>query len=158
MKSVLITFDQAYYERIMALLDRLGCRGFTYLEKVQGRGSKTGDPHFGSHAWPSMCSAILTVVEDNKVDSLLDTLHKMDLQTEQLGLRAFVWTIIIDIPPYDRYLIHTYNIQETFFFTGRLRQTESRFHIILQTQTFSNTIRGNRKTTIYFGRKFPSKH
>ena len=29
MKSVLITFDQAYYERIMALLDRLGCRGFT---------------------------------------------------------------------------------------------------------------------------------
>lgn len=51
MKSVLITFDQAYYERIMALLDRLGCRGFTYLEKVQGRGSKTGDPHFGSHAF-----------------------------------------------------------------------------------------------------------
>ena len=87
MKSVLITFDQAYYERIMALLDRLNCRGFTYLEKVQG------DPHFGSHAWPSMCSAILTVVDDNKVDPLLDTLHKMDLQTEQLGLRAFVWNI-----------------------------------------------------------------
>ena len=78
MKSVLITFDQAYYERIMALLDRLGCRGFTYLEKVQGRGSKTGDPHFGSHAWPSMCSAILTVVDDSKVDPLLDTLHKMN--------------------------------------------------------------------------------
>lgn len=36
MKSVLITFDQAYYERIMALLDRLGCRGFTYLEKSTG--------------------------------------------------------------------------------------------------------------------------
>ena len=90
MKSVLITFDQTYYERIIALLDRLGCRGFTY---VQGRGSKTGDPHFGSHAWPSMCSAILSVVEDEKVDPLLDTLHKMDLQTEQLGLRAFVWNI-----------------------------------------------------------------
>ena len=93
MKSALITFDQAYYERIMALLDRLNCRGFTYLEKVQGRGSKPGDPHFASPAWPSMCSAILTVVDDNKVDPLLDTLHKMDLQTEQLGLRAFVWNI-----------------------------------------------------------------
>ena len=93
MKSVLITFDQAYFERIIALLDRLNCRGFSYLEKVQGRGSKTGDPHFGSHAWPSMCSAILTVVDDNKVDPLLDTLHKMDLETEQLGLRAFVWNI-----------------------------------------------------------------
>ena len=37
MKSVLITFDQAYYERIMALLDRLNCRGFTYLENVAQR-------------------------------------------------------------------------------------------------------------------------
>lgn len=55
MKSVLITFDQAYYERIIATLDRLNCRGFTYWEQVRGRGSKTGDPHYGSHAWPSMC-------------------------------------------------------------------------------------------------------
>ena len=84
MKSVLITFDQAYYERIIATLDRLNCRGFTYWEQVRGRGSKTGDPHYGSHAWPSMCSAILTMVED---------LHNMDKQTEQLGLRAFVWNI-----------------------------------------------------------------
>ena len=66
MKSVLITFDQAYYERIIATLDRLNCRGFTYWEQVRGRGSKTGDPHYGSHAWPSVCSAILTMVEDGK--------------------------------------------------------------------------------------------
>ena len=90
MKSVLITFDQAYYERIIATLDRLNCRGFTYWEQVRGRGSKTGDPHYGSH---SMCSAILTMVEDGKVDSLLEVLHNMDKQTEQLGLRAFVWNI-----------------------------------------------------------------
>ena len=56
-------------------------------------GSETGDPHFGSHAWPSMNSAIITIVEDSKVDPLLDALHKMDLQTEQLGLRAFVWNV-----------------------------------------------------------------
>lgn len=93
MKSVLITFDQAYYERIMSTLDRLNCRGFTYLEKVQGRGSKTGEPHYGSHAWPAMNSAIITVVEDHRVDPLLETLHEMDQKTEQLGLRAFVWNI-----------------------------------------------------------------
>lgn len=93
MKSVLITFDQAFYERIMTTLDRLNCRGFTYWEQVQGRGSKKGEPHYGSHAWPSMCSAILTVVEDERVDSLLNALHEMDKQTEQLGLRAFVWGI-----------------------------------------------------------------
>ncbi len=71
----------------------MNCRGFSYLEQVQGRGSKTGDPHYGSHAWPSMCSAIISVVDDDKVDSILKILHEMDLETEQLGLRAFVWNI-----------------------------------------------------------------
>ena len=52
MKSILITFDQAYYERIIALLDRMNCRGFTYLDRVQGRGSKTGEPHYGSMHGP----------------------------------------------------------------------------------------------------------
>ncbi|MCD8081045.1 MAG: hypothetical protein LUF04_11770 [Bacteroides sp.] len=93
MKSVLITFDQAYYERMIALLDRLNCRGYTYLDRVQGRGSKTGEPHYGSHAWPGMNSAIITVVDDAKVDPLLEALNKMDKMTEQLGLRAFVWNI-----------------------------------------------------------------
>lgn len=93
MKSVFITFDQAYFERIRATLDRMNCRGFTYLDQVQGRGSKTGEPHYGSHAWPSMCSAIFTMVDDEKVDPLLEVLHKMDKETEQLGLRAFVWNI-----------------------------------------------------------------
>ena len=93
MKSVMITFDQAFYERIIATLDRLNCRGFSYWEQVQGRGSKTGEPHFGSHAWPSMCSAIMTVVDDARVEPLLKALHAMDKETEMLGLRAFVWNI-----------------------------------------------------------------
>ena len=93
MKAVLITFDQAFYERIIEVLDRLNCRGFSYLPQMQGRGSKTGEPHYGSHAWPSMCSAILTVVDDAKVEPLLDVLHEMDVETEMLGLRAFVWNV-----------------------------------------------------------------
>ena len=60
MKSVFITFDQAFYERILALLDRQNCRGFSYWQQLQGRGSVKGEPHYGSHAWPSMCSAIMS--------------------------------------------------------------------------------------------------
>lgn len=93
MKSIMITFDQAYNERIVELLDRLNCRGFTRWEQVQGRGTKKGEPHYGSHAWPSMCSAIMTVVDDQKVQPLLDKLHEMDQETEMLGLRAFVWNV-----------------------------------------------------------------
>ena len=93
MKSIMITFDQAYNERIVELLDRLNCRGFTRWEQVQGRGTKKGEPHYGSHAWPSMCSAIMTVVDDHKVQPLLDKLHEMDQEAEMLGLRAFVWNV-----------------------------------------------------------------
>jgi nitrogen regulatory protein PII len=93
MKSILITFDQAYNEQIVMLLDRMNCRGFTRIEQVQGRGSAKGDPHYGSHAWPAMNAAIITIVDDAKVDPLLAALHHMDERTDQLGLRAFVWNI-----------------------------------------------------------------
>lgn len=93
MKSILITFDQAYYERIVDMLERNNCRGFTAWQEVQGRGSHKGEPHYGSHAWPSLASAIITVVEDSRVDNVLKILHEMDLATPKLGLRAFVWNI-----------------------------------------------------------------
>jgi len=93
MKSIFIAFDQVYTEKIIDTLTRLNCRGFSMVEQLQGRGSKTGDPHYGSHAWPSMCSGIISMVDDDKVDYILDELHRMDLETEKLGLRAFVWNI-----------------------------------------------------------------
>lgn len=93
MKAIFIAFDQAYYERIVTLLEKSNCRGFTAWEQVYGRGSRNGEPHYGSHAWPSMASSILTIVEDHRVDPLLDNLRSMDEATPKLGLRAFVWPI-----------------------------------------------------------------
>ena len=93
MKSVFIAFDQAYKERVVDLLTHLNCRGFSMIKQLQGRGSVNGDPHYGNHAWPSMCSGIITIVEDSVVDLLLERLHQMDVATEKLGLRAFVWNI-----------------------------------------------------------------
>ena len=40
-----------------------------------------------------MASAILTVVDDSRVDPLLSALREMDEATPKLGLRAFVWGI-----------------------------------------------------------------
>lgn len=93
MKAIFIAFDQAYYERIVDMLERNNCRGFTAWQEVQGRGSKSGEPHYGSHAWPSLASSIITMVEDNRADAILYKLHEMDLATPKLGLRAFVWQI-----------------------------------------------------------------
>ncbi len=93
MKAIFIAFNQAYYEIIITIMDRNGIRGYTYWDTVQGRGSHKGEPHLGSHAWPSLNGAILTMVEDGKVDHFLDLLHKLDQQTEAQGLRAFILNI-----------------------------------------------------------------
>lgn len=93
MKAVFITFDQAHYEAILQILDRNSMRGFTYWENVQGRGSKTGEPHYGSHAWPSTNSSIMTIVEDEKAPKLLELLRNLDKTKEALGLRAFVMNV-----------------------------------------------------------------
>ena len=93
MKAVMITFDQAHYEHIIDALDRLKCRGYTSWNQVNGRGSRDGDPHLGSHAWPSMNSAILTIVPDERVDALLARLREFDNEKPRLGLRAFTWTL-----------------------------------------------------------------
>lgn len=93
MKSIFISFNQAYYEMIISIMDHNNLRGFTYWDVVQGRGSKTGEPHYGSHAWPTLNSALLVMVEDEKVDSFLEQLRAIDKETEALGLRAFTWNI-----------------------------------------------------------------
>jgi nitrogen regulatory protein PII len=93
MKTVFIVFNQAFTERIEAILDHQGVRGFTRWVDVQGRGTHKGEPHLGTHTWPAMNSAMLCVVEDSNVDPLLDSLRKLDEKSEMQGLRAFVWNI-----------------------------------------------------------------
>ena len=93
MKSVFIVYNQANTERVEYLLDKLGIRGFTYWENVQGRGHDNGDPHRGTHAWPEMNSAMMTVIEDDKVEELLLNIRRLDKRNPEVGVRAFVWTI-----------------------------------------------------------------
>ena len=93
MKGIFIAFDQAHKDAVIGALDKLNCRGFSFIEQLQGRGSKTGDPHYGTHAWASMNSGIITMVEDNIVDKLLEALKNIDENAEMLGLRAFVWNV-----------------------------------------------------------------
>ena len=93
MKAVFISYNQALTEAVDAILNRQHIRGYTKWELTHGRGTVNGEPHMGSHTWPSMNSSILTIVPDEKVEPLLDMLRKLDAKTEQQGTRAFVWNI-----------------------------------------------------------------
>lgn len=93
MKSIFIAYDQAHHEAIIEILGHYSCRGFTAFGTVQGRGSVKGEPHYGTHAWPSLASAMITIVADDKVRPLLDSLRALDVEKPLLGLRAFVWNV-----------------------------------------------------------------
>jgi nitrogen regulatory protein PII len=94
MKAIMIIFNQAHTEKIEYMLDKLGISGYSLWENVQGRGSNTGVPHQGTHTWPEINKSVLTVVEDDAVDTVLSKVRKIDAINEEVGIRAFVWDIL----------------------------------------------------------------
>ncbi|MBR4391299.1 MAG: hypothetical protein IKT08_04230 [Bacteroidales bacterium] len=93
MKAILITYNQAYYDDIALVLNNNGVKGYTEWNEIKGHGSDTGEPHMGTHAWPTLNNAIISMVEDDQVDGILQELHEHDVKAPELGLRAFVWQI-----------------------------------------------------------------
>ncbi len=93
MKAIFIVYNQAHSEKVEFMLDRLEIRGYSQWPEVTGRGSVNGDPHLGTHTWPELNSATLTVVEDDQVDRVLEGVKKLDALNEDIGVRAFVWHV-----------------------------------------------------------------
>lgn len=93
MKAVFIVFNQANTERVEYMFDRLEIRGYTWWTDVKGRGTETGEPRMGTHTWPEMNSAALTIIPDEQVEALLEKVKKMDEVNKEVGVRAFVWDI-----------------------------------------------------------------
>lgn len=94
MKAVFIAFNQAHTERVEFILDRMGIMGYTWWNDVKGRGSVKGEPRMGTHTWPEVNSALLTIIADEMVDQLLENIKKLDLINEEVGVRAFVWDVL----------------------------------------------------------------
>jgi len=93
MKAIFISYNQAYNEEIVQMLESVRQRGYTQWQDIQGKGGFNGIPHLGDHAWPEQNHAILTMVPDEKVRPILDALRVKDEASPDLGLRAFVWNI-----------------------------------------------------------------
>lgn len=93
MKAVFISYNQSITEEVQEILDKLSLRGFTQWTNINGRGTVKGLMHDGTHTWPELNNAHLTVIDDDKVALLLERLHLLDKEVEDQGLRAFVWNI-----------------------------------------------------------------
>lgn len=94
MKAIMIIYNQAHTEKIEYMLDKLGIKGYSLWENVQGRGTSTGVPHLGTHAWPEINKSVITIVDDELVDSILNTVKRIDAINNEVGIRAFVWDVL----------------------------------------------------------------
>jgi nitrogen regulatory protein PII len=94
MKAIMIIYNQAHTEKIEYMLDKLGIKGYSLWENVQGRGTSTGVPHLGTHAWPEINKLVITIVDDELVDSILNTVKRIDAINDEVGIRAFVWDVL----------------------------------------------------------------
>lgn len=93
MKALFISYNQAFGQEIIDLLERHGQRGFTQWTGVGGRGTSEGEPHLGNHAWPVLNEAVLAMVPDGLVKEIADDLTATDIANPLLGMRYFVWNI-----------------------------------------------------------------
>ena len=93
MKAVFISYNQAFKDEILDIMLKAGVKGFTNWEEVTGRGSRSGEPHYGDHAWPTLNSAMMAVCEDRIAEDFMKRLKVLDENNPLMGLRAFSWTI-----------------------------------------------------------------
>lgn len=93
MKAIFLACNQALYDEVLQTMEKCGVRGYTGWEEVTGCGMATGEPHLGSHAWPTMNSSLLAMAENDAADKFLAELKRIDDENPKLGLRAFWWEI-----------------------------------------------------------------
>ncbi len=93
MKAIFITYGQTLTEPIQDILDSESIRGFTRWDETFGRGSNKGEPHYGTHAWPTKNACILSIVSDEEAERLMPRLRQLNEKAEAQGLSAFVWNV-----------------------------------------------------------------
>ena len=93
MKAVFMSCNQSLYDEVLKIMEEMEIRGFTGWEELIGRGSNDGEPHLGDHAWPSMNSALISVMDDAKAEAFLARLRTLDSENIEQGLRAFAWDV-----------------------------------------------------------------
>lgn len=84
-KAVFISYNQALTERVAFILDQLQIRGFTQWPLVNGAGTVDGEPRMGTHTWPEMNSATLTIVEEEMVPLILKYVKNLDEVNKENG-------------------------------------------------------------------------
>ena len=95
MKAVFISYNQAFKEEILDIMLKAGVKGYTNWEEVTGRGSRGGDPHLGDHAWPTLNSAMIAMMDDSIAEDFMKRLNKKSMSKLTVPIQEALYLLRI---------------------------------------------------------------
>ena len=94
MQALWIIYDIVLDSEILSLLRKQKVTAYTRWPRLTGTGPQSG-PRLDDHVWPGANAAILTVLPDDQVASLLPPLQTLrDAVGHQTGLYAFTTPVL----------------------------------------------------------------
>ena len=86
-KAIFIVYNSALHGLVLRALEQHNAKGYTEWSEVYGRGSATGEPHLGSHAWPTTNGAMMVITDAERAERILSALHKSQGRDGLMGHR-----------------------------------------------------------------------
>jgi len=88
MKLILIAYNEAIDEEVMATLTTLSVERYTKWTKVHGKG-RTSEPHLLSHVWPKANIVLAVCVADEAAAELMQAVRELRKRLGREGVKAF---------------------------------------------------------------------
>lgn len=93
MKMVMVVYDAAFDDAVLAALSECGAPGFTQWRRVLGRGQRS-EPRMDDSVWPGYNHALVAAVEDGPcLEATVAALAELHRRLGGKGLKVFSWPL-----------------------------------------------------------------
>lgn len=93
MKMVLVVYNIFVEEEVQEVLQKAQVPCFTQWPRLLGKGLSTG-PRMDTSVWPGANSALMTVTDDEKAQSLLEAFQRLrEGAARREGVKAFLLNV-----------------------------------------------------------------
>jgi hypothetical protein len=90
MQILMVVYDVAFDEEVMAALGRCRLSGYTKWSRVVGAGEHS-PPRLGTAVWPGHNCALLMALEDGALPEVTETLQGLFRRMGEKALAVFGW-------------------------------------------------------------------
>jgi nitrogen regulatory protein PII len=93
MKMVMVVYDAAHDEAVLAALEKCQTPGFTQWQRVLGRGQRSA-PKMDDSVWPGYNHVLMTAVSEGPcLEATVAALSRLHGDLGGKGLKVFSWPL-----------------------------------------------------------------